>query len=92
MEQETIANAIMTLTAHIREYAHITAWDIYHLPTDVEIEARKSSIELICKKIDALGQREDARFPDFKSLRHKPPYFLRSMGRRCPSFAGSERC
>jgi hypothetical protein len=65
-----MAMVVWTPRGHIREYAHITAWDIDHFPTDVEIEARKSSIEIICKKIDALGQREDARFPDLGSLRH----------------------
>jgi hypothetical protein len=71
MEQEPIANAITTLTKHIRDYSHITAWDIRHVPTPLEIKSRKASIEATCKKMDALGQNSEARFPDFEFLRHK---------------------
>jgi hypothetical protein len=71
MDQEPIANAIKTLTDHIRHHSHNTAWDIRHVPTPIEIKARKDAIEATCKKLDALGQHPDARFPDFKFLRHK---------------------
>jgi hypothetical protein len=59
MKQDAIAKAITTLTRHIRMYAHLTAWDISHLPTSLEIEARKRAIEAICKKLDALAQASE---------------------------------
>jgi hypothetical protein len=71
MDQEPIANAIKTLTDHIRHHSHNTAWDIRHVPTPIEIKARKDAIEATCKKLDVLGQHPDARFPDFEFLRHK---------------------
>jgi hypothetical protein len=71
MEQEPIAIAITTLTKHIRDHAHITAWHIRHVPKPLEIKARKAAIEATCKKMDALGQNPKARFPDFEFLRHK---------------------
>jgi hypothetical protein len=40
-------------------------------PHAIEIKARKDAIEATCKKLDALGQHPDARFPDFEFLRHK---------------------
>ena len=61
--QEPIANAIKTLTDHIRHHSHNTAWDIRHVPTPIEIKAPKDAIEATCKKLDALGSTPRCAIP-----------------------------
>jgi hypothetical protein len=68
---DPIARAIATLTQQVRKYAHITAWNFDHWPSDGEIAIRKSAIEAVCDEMDALAQRPDSTFHDFESLRHK---------------------
>ena len=66
--------SIAAVTEHVRKTAPITAWDVDHLPSAQEIEARESAIKTACDEMDALAERvasEDVRFDDFEQLRHK---------------------
>jgi hypothetical protein len=69
-----LKEAIMAVAQHVREHAHTTAWDIDHLPSVHEIEARASAIKAVCDEMDSLVERvvsEDVRFHDFEQLRQK---------------------
>ena len=55
--------AILAVAQHVREFAPITAWDIDHVPSADEVEARASAIKTVCDEMDALAERVASEAP-----------------------------
>jgi hypothetical protein len=75
MHTERISKAVAAFTAHVREYADITGWDIHQHPTPAEKADRRAVIEAICDEMAALAQKPHSRFSDFEALRHAYDFF-----------------
>jgi hypothetical protein len=71
MKQKSIAEAIKTLTEHImRHSSFISPEDIIpgRQPPDQDTAPRKAAVQVICDKMNDLGDRADSRYSEFDSL------------------------
>lgn len=78
MNQQSIANAISTFTAHVRQYADLIVSNVGVHPTDDEKAAQRVAVESVCGKMEALPADDESSFTDFERLRH-------SMGTQFPA-------
>lgn len=86
MEQVVLTNAIKSFTDHARKHAHRRAFVDKTCPTGADVESHRLAVNLICERMEALGQTPGSRFAEIELLRdklgrHFPPHNIDYMNK-----------